>query len=368
MSNIDNSNALEGIISSPGRICLFGEHQDYLGLPVIPMAIDRRLYLYYWLDPKKSMIQICSDSLPRIEKISHTDIGKLTGTPYDYIKAVFKFYDNSIAGKILPSELKIRSSIPIKSGLSSSAALLVSTVFLVANIVLQKNLTLDQIADVAFHIEHDVLGISCGRMDQTCVSFGGIFQMTTTANLTITPLTLPVNSFFVIGDSEIVRHADTPLKHVQNSIFNILETLGNPDLQTLPTTSSSLKKLTNKEERIIQGILGVRENEKLALKELQSPIVDLTLIGSLLDEQHHFLRDNYQVSNPKIDEMCKVAKESGALGAKMTGAGFGGCMFALTDSIDAARKIRAKLAQYGQCYIVQPSEGVKKESVTRSSF
>ena len=51
MSNIGNSSVIEGIISSPGRICLFGEHQDYLGLPVIPMAIDRRLYLYYWLNP-----------------------------------------------------------------------------------------------------------------------------------------------------------------------------------------------------------------------------------------------------------------------------------------------------------------------------
>ncbi|MHA2094934.1 MAG: mevalonate kinase family protein, partial [Candidatus Hodarchaeales archaeon] len=364
MKYFTNSAEANGIISSPGRICLFGEHQDYLGLPVIPMAINRRLFLHYQRAPQESTIQISSDALSLTEKITHKALDKLSGTPYDHIKAVFKFYSKSIHGKILPSELKIRSNIPIKSGLSSSAALIVSTVFLVANIILQKELSSIQIADVAYQVEHDILRISCGRMDQSSAALGGIFHMTTTGKLIITPLNLPEYSYFVIGDSEIPRHADIPLKRVQEKISYVLEKLGNANLLSLQKTDSAVTRLKKQEKKLLHGILSVRNNAKQALNELTSPKADLSTIGSLLDEQHWFLRDNYQISHPKIDKMCEIAKDTGALGAKMTGAGFGGCMFALTDSFATARKIQGKLTQQGKSYIVQLSGGVKKELST----
>lgn len=288
-------------------------------------------------------------------------IGRLSGTPLDYIKAVFKFYRNSILGKVLPSKLKIRSKIPIKAGLSSSAALIVSTVFLVTNVILQKELSTEEIAEVAYQVEHDILGISCGRMDQSSVAHGGIFHMTTTGKLTRTPLKIPKHSFFVIGDSEIPRQANIPLKRVQKTVVNILGKIGSKDLLNFEESTSVVKKLTLQDRKMLKGILGIRDNTKKALSEFKSPTVDLSRIGALFDEQHKFLQDNYQVSHPKIDRMCEIAKDAGALGAKMTGAGFGGCMFAITDSIENAVKIKSKLTPQGKSYIVQPAEGVRKE-------
>ncbi len=367
MTNITESVDREGIISSPGRICLFGEHQDYLGLPVIPMAINRRLFLHYKVESQKTHIKLCSEAFSLIEKVEYQNIHKLTGSPYDYIKAVFKYYKGSISGKTLPSKLKIRSDIPMKSGLSSSAALIVSTVLLLANTILGSNFTLDYIADVAYKVEHDILGVSCGRMDQTSVTYGGIFHMTTNDPYIKTPLKLPKDSYFVIGDSEVPRRADIPLKQVQKEIFSLLEILKSPNLSIFQINTSTAKKLTSKQTKLIQAIVGVRDNAKLAFKELRSSNIDLSLIGTLLDEQHRFLRDDIRVSHPKIDRMCEIAKQTGALGAKITGAGFGGCMFALTNSYDDASRLHTELSKFGQSYIAQPSEGVRKESANSSS-
>ncbi len=363
MNNFLNSDERIGSISSPGRICLFGEHQDYLGLPVIPLAIDRRLTISFLRELQKSTLRISSDALSFIEVIDRAEIDKLSGTPFDHIKAVFKFYHQSILEKILPSEIKIRSRIPIKSGLSSSAALIVSTVFLVANVILQENLTPIQIADVAYLVEHDILGISCGRMDQASSALGGLFHMTTSGIPHITPLDLPKDSYFVIGDSEVSRKADVPLKHVQKDIFSTLKVIDTPDLISYQVTRETKRSLTTERFKLVKGILGVRDNTKQAFKGLKTPNPDLSELGTLLNEQHTLLRSNYKISHPKIDRMCEEAIKTGALGAKITGAGFGGCMFALTDSHDRALKIRDRLSQYGKCFVVQQTEGVKIESI-----
>ncbi len=361
MVNIQNSRKTTGIISSPGRICLFGEHQDYLGLPVIPMAINRRLKLIFTIDPEKSNLKISSGSLSLTEIIEHKDIQKLSGSPFDYIKAVFNYYQNSISKKSLPSNVKIQSTIPIKSGLSSSAALIVSTVFLVANIILQKELTVEAIADTAYIVEHDILRVSCGRMDQTSSAFGGVFHLTTSENVRFTPLNLPENSFFVIGDSEIPRQADIPLKHIQGKIFKALEEFDVRNLAEFSDTTHTYKRVSQQDQKLIEGVIGVRDNTQKALKEFKSPNTDLNTLGLLLNEQHQFLSDCYRVSHPKIDRMCKIARAAGALGAKITGAGFGGCMFALADSFASALKIHEKLIPYGKSYITQQSYGVRNE-------
>ncbi|MHA2288032.1 MAG: mevalonate kinase family protein [Promethearchaeota archaeon] len=368
MTNINESAEISGAISSPGRICLFGEHQDYLGLPVIPMAINRRLYLYYKVESNKSSAKVYSEALSLIENLDHQDIDKLTGSPFDYIKAVFNFFKSSISGNPLPTELNIRSNIPIKSGLSSSAALIVSTTFLLGNIVLKKKLSANQIADIAYKVEHDILGVSCGRMDQTSATLGGIFHMTTDNLLIKTTLNIPENSYFVIGNSEITRQADIPLKQVQRRIFSLLEILGNPNLTIFQESNFMDKKLTNQQIKLLQGILGVRDNAELAFNELKSSNIDLSFIGKLLNEQHGFLRDKYRVSHPRIDQMCDIAKDAGALGAKITGAGFGGCMFALTNSYDNASVISNELSKYGRSFIVQAAVGVRKEPTTQLPF
>ncbi|MFX1538522.1 MAG: galactokinase family protein, partial [Promethearchaeota archaeon] len=154
----------KGSISSPGRICLFGEHQDYLGLPVIPMAVNKRLKLNYQLNKNPSHVSFRSYQVDHVENMSYDQKPSLVGSTFDYLIAVFNYFWDQMNQKTI-SKLIIDSDIPIRAGLSSSAALLVATTFLF-NSILDLKYTFEEIAEIAYFCEHEILGVSCGRMDQ----------------------------------------------------------------------------------------------------------------------------------------------------------------------------------------------------------
>ncbi|UCE12871.1 MAG: hypothetical protein JSV04_11845 [Candidatus Heimdallarchaeota archaeon] len=350
----------KGSISSPGRICLFGEHQDYLGLPVIPMAINKRLRLYYEIHEESSLVELSSTQLQQSEKFFLNSPPQLTNSPYDYLKVVFQYFWQEL-NVPPPIRIIIDSNIPIRAGLSSSAALLTSVTFLISNIVLGRPFDIKKIAEIAYICEHDLLDISCGRMDQYASALGGIFHMTAQENPEITPLILNKGALFVIGDSKVERKADIPLKTVQQSIFEALRILKNPNLLELSLEDKEAKKLMKHRKKKVLGVIGVRDNTLKALDELKKKKQDLEYIGSLLSEQQKFLKNNYEVSHPRLDKMCELSEKNGALGAKLTGAGFGGCMFALCDDRRVALGIRDKLRTVGTSFITQIDSGVKKE-------
>ncbi|WP_455463085.1 GHMP family kinase ATP-binding protein [Candidatus Hodarchaeum mangrovi] len=348
-------------ISSPGRICLFGEHQDYIGLPVIPLAINMRLKLSgSFKSNENKILNISSNQIAFMELLNRNSMMKLTGSPYDYIKAVLLFFKEKLT-ELLPSHINIDSDIPISSGLSSSAALLVSTVYLVGNIISKCNLTNLEIAETAYNCEHDILGISCGRMDQYASAIGGAFHMTSESNPKIIKLNFPKEVYFVIGNSGINRQADIPLKMTQKLVFRGLKQFKNVNPINLQFDDLRKVQLPNKIEKVLKGVIKVKENTINALEELTTTNTDLEKIGLLINEQHKFLSEYYKVSHPKIDKMCNASISVGALGAKMTGAGFGGSMFALTDSKDKAINIQEKLSQFGNTFIVKQDMGVREE-------
>ncbi len=349
----------KGFISSPGRICLFGEHQDYLGLPVIPMAINKRLKLHYQLHRRPTYVKLQSNQMRQSEELVFSHKPQITASPYDYLKAAFLYFWEEL-NLILPSRIIIDSKIPIRAGLSSSAALLTSMVFLISDIVLKHNPDAETIAEIAYFCEHDILGISCGRMDQYACSLGGIFHMTSQGKPDITSLQALKKAYFIIGNSGVERNSDIPLKKVQQDIFNALKNFNYLELNELTEEDIKSAKLPQLHKKRLQGIIGIRENTDAAFKELKRTNIDLYYIGRLLTKQQYYLRENYQVSHPKLDVMCKSATENGALGTKLTGAGFGGCMFALAAEEESAIKIRDVLQTYGESFITQIDTGVSK--------
>ena len=349
----------KGSISSPGRICLFGEHQDYLGLPVIPMAINKRLKLNYQLKKNPSHVSFSSQQLHHVENMSYDQKPVLGGSNFDYLLAVYTYFWNQMERKPI-SELIIDSEIPIRGGLSSSAALLVATTFLF-NTILNLKHTPEELAEIAYFCEHEILGVSCGRMDQYSSSLGGIFYMTSDTNPTIVPLKFTSEAFFVIGNSNIERKADLPLKTVQKSIFQGLRILKNHNLTDLNSRDINAGNLAKHQKNKLKGIIGVRNNTQKALDELKKNKQDLEYIGSLLSEQQNFLKNNYGVSHLKLDKMCEISKKNGALGAKLTGAGFGGCMFALCADKDIALRIRDELQTFGTAFITKIDSGVRRD-------
>jgi galactokinase len=349
-----------GSISSPGRICLFGEHQDYLGLPVIPMAVNRRLRLHYLCQKEPFCVNISSKQVERDKKVFYNQKPNLMGDLFDYEIAVFRYFWKEIHNINL-SKILIDSKIPIRAGLSSSAALLTATVFLVSNIILKQEKSLEKIAEIAYICEHNIMGISCGRMDQYACTLGGIFLMTSQEKPRITTLNLSKEAFIIVGDSEVERKADIPLKTVQQDIFEALRILKNPDLKKLKLEDIKSGKLSNLYQKRLRGVIGIRDNTIEALKELQKKKINLDYIGQLITSQQKHLREDYQVSHPKLDRMCAISIKKGALGAKLTGAGFGGCMFAITNERKVALRIKEDLKKYGLSFITQIDSGVLKE-------
>lgn len=349
----------KGSISSPGRICLFGEHQDYLGLPVIPMAINKRLKLNYQLKKNPSHVSFSSQQLNHVENMSYDQKPVLVGSNFDYLLAVYIYFWDQMEHKLI-SKLVIDSEIPIRAGLSSSAALLVATTFLF-NDILNLKYTPEEQAEIAYFCEHEILGVSCGRMDQYASSLGGIFYMTSDGNPTIVPLKFTNEAFFVIGNSNIERKADLPLKTVQKSIFQGLRILKNHNLTELNSRDIDIANLTKHQKNKLKGVIGVRDNTQNALAELKKNKQDLEYIGSLLSEQQNFLKNNYKVSHLILDKMCEISEKKGALGAKLTGAGFGGCMFALCADKDIALRIRDELQTIGTSFITKIDSGVSKD-------
>ncbi len=349
-----------GLISSPGRICLFGEHQDYLGLPVIPMAINKRLYLHYEFHKNRSSnIRLASKQLKEYELI-HTNVKpKLSNSPFDYQKSVFIYFWNEIKDLIL-SSIIIDSEIPISAGLSSSAALLTSTVYFISKIILDFDLSLKSIAEIAFKCEHDIMNISCGRMDQYASAIGEIFHMTSREDPKITHLNLSNKLLFIIGNSGIKRKADIPLKTVQYDIFDALRSVNDVKLEDLTIDDIERSRISKKKKKKLIGIIGIKDNTIAAVEELSKRNSDINNIGQLINEQQTYLKENYNVSHPRLDKMCSIALNQGAIGAKLTGAGFGGSMFAIADEEDTAVKVKKSLNEFGLSFITKMDIGLRK--------
>ena len=160
--------------SAPGRVCLYGEHQDYLKLVVVPAAINLRTQIGIKSN-NSNMIHVKSLELNTKDKFEISQKINLKNNEFDYLRAIIIVLINKgIIEKISGLEVEINSEIPIGSGLSSSAALLVAWLTALNE---EFNLSFDrkEIANLCFKAENQVLGINCGIMDQYASSLGGIF-------------------------------------------------------------------------------------------------------------------------------------------------------------------------------------------------
>jgi mevalonate kinase len=201
--------------------------------------------------------------------------------------------------------IEIRSTLPAAAGLSSSAALCVA----VAGALNQHHsfgLAPEAICDVAFRAEARWLATGCGQMDQYASGLGGIHYIdcATEPPAEIERLRLPDNLAIVVGDTQTRRSAGTVIGGMRERLKN-----GDKGARTYITA-------TQAEVHHLRTLL-------------RQPESDLAAIGALLNRCHTYARDLACVSTLELDRCVQAARDAGALGAKVTGAGNGGCMFAL---------------------------------------
>jgi len=376
------------IASSPGRLDFLNTHQDYKGLPVVSVAINKRAYIAVSEAEATSRaisLNLCEEGSECVDIFDVNDVS-LRGREW------FGDYVRSIAIALREKGLRVRnfnmliySEVPIASGLASSAALQVAAITGL-NKLFGLGLSRQEIAELAYQSEHDVMGIPCGRLDQYGSVMGGITLIETKPPFrTKTFKEFPLE--FVVLDSGI-RHStrdvhSARVKELVSGLRDLLKssklpenirTLLKEDVYETDWGNLRLEYLTplledvnpTSRKRIVftlkmhaSTILALRLIEEGWTRSLGALIEDLLerecpdcliasskssnevlrLLGGLINYQHVLLRDLYEVSTPELEVIRARALEAGALGVKISGAGMGGSLLALVEGEEGGRRV-----------------------------
>ena len=317
---------------APGRINMIGEHTDYTGGFVLPAAIDRNIQ-FLGKRRNDNRISVWAETFQESEDFFIHDYRfSMTKTWANYVKGIFWVLEKE--GRSLGGlDALITGDIPLESGLSSSAALEIS-VLNALNKLFHLSLSREQVARLSQKAENDFVGVNCGVMDQFISVFGrknmALFLDCETLFYELVPL--PLEEFglkIVVYDSRIQREllsTEYNKRRLESAAaLNILKTAGiqsfkDADNDMLEKKRNELGDILFRRARHV-----VTENQRVkeAVKVLKTG--NFKKLGELLFQSHVSLRDDYEVSCPELDLLYTAGREfKGCLGARMTGAGFGG--------------------------------------------
>jgi len=352
---------------APGRICLFGEHQDYLGLPVIAAAISREMTI----DAETEI-----DLLNRYRIVLHDmDCDEIINMAMpivfrhrkDYLRSVVKTLRRE---KIeLPRALtaEIASTIPMEAGTSSSAAMSVAWAGLLLKAAGHSSANdPDFVARIAHRAEVVEFKESGGMMDQITVAHGGLVHFDPSGDRPdVTPLGARPEGF-VLGDSRQPKDTQAILSRVRGTAESAIVKVSGASAEfSLKKTSLdeaadtiSDAGLGDSEYKVLVGNLENRDILRAAQDLLESDTFEPADLGALLNRHHEILRDNLRISTDRIEAMIGAARAAGALGAKINGSGGGGCMFAYAPG--CADAVAAAIEEAGgRAYPVEISDGLR---------
>jgi galactokinase len=357
--------------SAPGRICLFGEHQDYLGFPVIAAAVDLRITI----TGEVSQGDTIFIDLPDIDKKLRFSSKEIVYTSKkDYLQSTVDVLKKK--GLYTPKAITavLKGNIPIQAGTSSSAALSVAwTGFLLeasenTRIADYRN-NLAAIAELAYMAEVEEFDESGGRMDQYTSAIGGIVYLDFYKKMTVTPLPMVVKEF-VLGDSMEPKDTQKTLKRVrtaqEEAFAHLAKHLKFKD--NFHVTYEEAKPFFNKIPRdckfYLETALFNHQITDQAKEELSKEIPNIQRIAGLMNRHQELLRNNLRVSTAKLDAMIDKTLKAGALSAKINGSGEGGCMFAFCPGkqLEVAEAIKRA---GGVPYIINIGRGLAVETVGR---
>jgi len=351
-------------ISTPGRICLFGEHQDYLNLPVIAAAISKRVTV----SGVKSEGQKISVKLPDINM--HEEIFLSNLIPYtkerDYLRSSINVMIRNGFTFSSGFDCLITGDIPINTGTASSSALVVGWINFLARISdQQKSLTEHEIAKLAHEAEVLEFSEPGGMMDHYSTALGGIIYLSTFPTISIEKLNCNPG-YFILGNSQEPKNTTEILARVKNGVLKIIEKLKSkyPDFDIQSFSPESLNKYENDINEEEFKLLYGNARNKLITQEAYTLMNNTNFehekFGLLLTEHQKMLRDYLKISTNKIDRMLNTALDAGALGGKINGSGGGGCMFAYAP-FDTEKILNAVKKIAPESYIINIDKGTQLE-------
>jgi galactokinase len=355
------------IIRAPGRVNLIGGHTDYNQGYVLPMAIDR--WMWIAARPRSDEVVSCW-SMDFKQKMTFNLQNFSKGGPRwgEYLKGVswaLQEKGYSLTGW----DAVISGDIPIGAGLSSSAALEMATARTHVSI---SGFPWNPIeaAKMARHAENHWVGVSCGIMDQLISAVGkrGHGLLIDCRSLDIDAIPLPPQASVVVLDTStrrelVISEYDQRAEEcARAAAFFGQEFLRDVAMKTLVQSAKGLDPCLMRRARHV-----ISENQRTLEAAEAMKARDAIRLGELMGESHHSLRDDFEVSSEMLNCMADLAvSDPACLGARMTGAGFGGCVIALvkdgmTDEF-ATRMRRVYQRESGlipKVYVCRASNGVE---------
>ncbi|WP_420602242.1 mevalonate kinase [Flagellimonas sp.] len=352
------------VTQSPGRTCLFGDHQDYLGLPVIACAIDRHIKLVATLNTTRELvinkpdinekrILAIDDEISQVSKGDHLLAALKILQGYDCIPHVG--YDITISG-----------NVAINAGISSSSAVVVAWIqFLIEAYGCNVPVSRELISQIAYEAEVTFHGAPGGKMDQYAIGLGNIIYLETGDSLSYEMIKKPLPGL-IVGESGIPKQTTGVLRELKENallaIHKVKERVPNFEVGDLDINDLSkyLNYVPDNLKIFFEAAIINHDITKRALVEFKMSTLDLKQIGTLMNEHHHILKDYLHITVPKIDDMINGALHAGALGAKIVGSGRGGSIVVLSKDGEQQKVVDALLkAGAKDAYPVNVDQGIK---------
>lgn len=351
------------VVQAPGRTCLFGDHQDYLGLPVIACAINRHITLRA---VKNSIGKFCihTPDIGAYRVIDITDKIEYVEKE-DHLLAAIKILETYGCVPHTGYDIYIKGNIAINAGTSSSSAVVVAWIqFMITAFGCDRTVTKELIARLAYEAEVTFHGSPGGKMDQYSIGLGHVMYLETSGNGCHEIFDTQIPGL-IVAESGIPKQTTGVLRELKEkallSIAKVKEKVPNFDIKQVSKQGISqyANYVPDDLKLYFEAAVLNHDITQRALSEFRKPTLDLETIGKLMNAHHFVLKEYLKITLPLIDDMVDAALNAGALGAKIVGSGRGGSIVVLAhpgqqqDVVDAIKKTKAKDA-----YVVQVDSGV----------
>lgn len=361
---------------SPGRVNLIGEHTDYNGGFVFPCALDLGTYGVV-AKREDSKFRMYSLNFPNngVKEFSLNDLYyKEEDGWVNYPKGVIKMFIDAGFKIDRGFDIIINGTIPNGAGLSSSASLELLISIILKNLF-NLNVSMIEMIKLSQKAENQFIGVNCGIMDQFAIGMGkkdnAILLDCNTLNYRYAPIILNNISLIIANTNKKRGLADSKYNERRLSCENAVKVFNENGINIKYLGELSIEKfnefkhLLKNQEELKRATHAVTENFRTiqAVKNLE--IGDIEGFGRLMNESHISLKDDYEVTGFELDTLVELAwKTEGVIGARMTGAGFGGCTVNLVknENIESFIKIvgtkyKEKTSLEADFYIVKIGNG-----------
>lgn len=318
---------------TPGRVNLIGEHTDYNGGWVLPTALSLGISL--GVAPRSDgRIRIQSDKFDGLAERHIEDPANDHWS--DYIVGALQLARAQGFGPN-GADVAVMTTLPFGAGISSSAAVTVGTLRCARDLV-HHTLSNTELAVLARKVENDFIGMPCGIMDQMAVAISSPGQALSldTKTLDYALIDLPDTHHMAVIHSGVFRQLNEGRYKIRKEECDVLKAaLGHDDLCLMSDAEfAGLSPLSRSLIRRARHCQSEHRRTVLATDALRG--LRMAEFGQLMNGSHASMRDDFEITVSPVDALVADAQSFGAIGARMTGGGFGGCIVACVEQVRLA--------------------------------